>query len=148
MPAYLIVQSTTTNPAQVQQYRDAVIPHIASHGGRLLVRGPKIEVLEGHHDGCGLARGGCPEIRDQGAPWAASRTSSHVALVLVHQAPTSRVGSSPIDDRIRCPVRKTTKAPNCRSRRAAGSALCLHPFHVKAIRWLNPIRHSRYSRAR
>ena len=51
MTAYLIVQSTINDEAQYQKYRDAVIPLIARHGGEFVVKGAKVEVLEGHHDG-------------------------------------------------------------------------------------------------
>jgi uncharacterized protein (DUF1330 family) len=51
MPAYLIVHATIGDERQFQQYRDAVIPLIARFGGRFVVRGAEVEVLEGHHDG-------------------------------------------------------------------------------------------------
>jgi uncharacterized protein (DUF1330 family) len=50
MPAYLVVQSTINDEAQYQKYRQAVVPFIASFGGRLVARGGKVEVLEGEHD--------------------------------------------------------------------------------------------------
>lgn len=51
MPAYFIVQSTITDEAKYQKYREAVVPLIAKHGGKFVVRGAKVETLEGHHDG-------------------------------------------------------------------------------------------------
>lgn len=51
MAAYFIVQSTISDEAQYQKYRDAVIPLMARFGGKILVRGAKVEALEGHHDG-------------------------------------------------------------------------------------------------
>lgn len=51
MAAYLIVQATVGNEPQFQRYREAVVPLIARFGGRFIVRGAEIEVLEGHHDG-------------------------------------------------------------------------------------------------
>jgi uncharacterized protein (DUF1330 family) len=50
MPAYLIVQGSINDEAQYQKYREAVVPLITSHGGRFLVRGGKVEVLEGTPD--------------------------------------------------------------------------------------------------
>ena len=51
MAAYFIVQSTISNEQQYQKYRDAVVPLIAQFGGKFVVRGSKVEVLEGQHDG-------------------------------------------------------------------------------------------------
>ncbi len=51
MAAYLIVQSTISDEAQYQKYRDAVVPLIARFGGKFIVRGAKVEGLEGQHDG-------------------------------------------------------------------------------------------------
>lgn len=71
MPAYLIVQSTTTNQAQMQQYRETVIPQIAQHGGKFIVRGSKIESLEGSHDGRGLVIIEFPSMNALRAFWDA-----------------------------------------------------------------------------
>ena len=51
MSAYFIVQSTISDENQYQKYRDAVVPLIGKHGGKFIVRGAKVEALEGHHDG-------------------------------------------------------------------------------------------------
>lgn len=50
MAAYLIVQGTIHDEGQYQKYREAVVPLITRHGGRFLVRGGKVEVLEGAPD--------------------------------------------------------------------------------------------------
>lgn len=50
MPAYLMVQGTIGDEGQYQKYREAVVPLIAQHGGKFIVRGGRIEVLEGHPD--------------------------------------------------------------------------------------------------
>lgn len=50
MAAYLIVQGTITDEVQYQKYREAVVPLIARHGGRFLVRGGAVETLEGAPD--------------------------------------------------------------------------------------------------
>ena len=47
MPAYMIVQSTINNEGQIQKYREAVVPLITKHGGKSIVRGANVEVLEG-----------------------------------------------------------------------------------------------------
>ena len=51
MAAYFIVQSTISDEAQFQNYRDAVIPLMARFGGKIIVKGAKVEALEGRHDG-------------------------------------------------------------------------------------------------
>ena len=51
MAAYFIVQSTISDEATYQKYRDAVIPMMVKHGAKIVVRGAKVEALEGHHDG-------------------------------------------------------------------------------------------------
>jgi len=51
MPAYLIVQSTVSDEAKYQTYREAVVPLIMKHRGKFVVRGAKVEALEGRHDG-------------------------------------------------------------------------------------------------
>jgi uncharacterized protein (DUF1330 family) len=50
MSAYFIVQATITDQAQFQKYREAVVPFIASFGGKFAARGAKVEVFEGEHD--------------------------------------------------------------------------------------------------
>ena len=47
MPAYLIAQLTVTDARAFEAYRAAVPEVIARHGGRYLVRGGEVEVLEG-----------------------------------------------------------------------------------------------------
>ena len=51
MPAYLIVQIKVSDESRYQKYREAVVPLIAKHGGKFIVRGGKVEALEGRHDG-------------------------------------------------------------------------------------------------
>jgi uncharacterized protein (DUF1330 family) len=50
MPAYFIVQATITNAPQYQKYREAVVPFIASFGGKLTAIRAPVDVLEGEHD--------------------------------------------------------------------------------------------------
>ena len=51
MPAYMVVQINVTDPEKFARYREVVPSVVASFGGRYLVRGAQIEVLEGSHDG-------------------------------------------------------------------------------------------------
>ena len=47
MPAYVIADVTTTDPATMEEYRKQVPATIAKYGGRYLVRGGAHETLEG-----------------------------------------------------------------------------------------------------
>jgi uncharacterized protein (DUF1330 family) len=47
MKGYLIANITVTDPAKFEEYRKAVPPLIAAHGGRYLIRGGKTEAVEG-----------------------------------------------------------------------------------------------------
>ena len=47
MPAYLIGSITVKDPAEYEEYRARVPAVIAAHGGRYVVRGGQMEVLEG-----------------------------------------------------------------------------------------------------
>jgi len=47
MPAYLIVETDITDPEQYEQYKAASPGAIAAAGGRFLVRGGEMTVLEG-----------------------------------------------------------------------------------------------------
>ena len=47
MAAYLIVDLTITDPSGFEEYRKQVPATIAQYGGRYLVRGGRIECLEG-----------------------------------------------------------------------------------------------------
>jgi uncharacterized protein (DUF1330 family) len=47
MPAYVIVETDVTDPEQYEQYKAASPAAIAAGGGRFLVRGGELVVLEG-----------------------------------------------------------------------------------------------------
>jgi uncharacterized protein (DUF1330 family) len=47
MPAYLIVDADVIDPEQYEQYKAASPGAIAAGGGRFLVRGGELDVLEG-----------------------------------------------------------------------------------------------------
>jgi hypothetical protein len=51
MPAYMIVQIKITREDGWPEYREQVSRLFAAQGGRYLVRGGQVEVLEGSHDG-------------------------------------------------------------------------------------------------
>jgi uncharacterized protein (DUF1330 family) len=47
MPAYVIVETNITDPEQYEQYKAASPGAVADGGGRFLVRGGELAVLEG-----------------------------------------------------------------------------------------------------
>jgi uncharacterized protein (DUF1330 family) len=47
MPAYVIVETDITDPEQYEQYKAASPGAVAAGGGRFLVRGGELAVLEG-----------------------------------------------------------------------------------------------------
>jgi uncharacterized protein (DUF1330 family) len=47
MPAYVIVETEITDPEQYEQYKAASPGAVASGGGRFVVRGGELAVLEG-----------------------------------------------------------------------------------------------------
>ena len=47
MSAYVVVQESVTDQAMFDAYRKEVLATIAAHGGRFIVRGGKLTVLEG-----------------------------------------------------------------------------------------------------
>jgi uncharacterized protein (DUF1330 family) len=47
MPAYMVVQINVTDPEKFARYREAVPRVVESSGGRYIVRGGTVEVLEG-----------------------------------------------------------------------------------------------------
>ncbi len=47
MPAYLIVETDITDPVQYEQYKTAAAAAVAAAGGRYVVRGGELAVVEG-----------------------------------------------------------------------------------------------------
>src|SRR5258708_14590643 len=47
MAAYIIVNVEVHDPERYEDYRTSVLPTLGPYGGRFLVRGGKVEVLEG-----------------------------------------------------------------------------------------------------
>ena len=47
MTAYVVVQEDIKDEAMFDQYRKQVMPTISAHGGKFIVRGGKLTVLEG-----------------------------------------------------------------------------------------------------
>jgi len=48
MPAYLLVEAKVSNPVAYERYKKMAQEAIAQYGGRYLVRGGQVEILEGN----------------------------------------------------------------------------------------------------
>lgn len=48
MPAYVVVEVEVEDPVRYENYKKMVPPSLAAYGGRFLVRGGKVETLEGN----------------------------------------------------------------------------------------------------
>lgn len=69
MAAYMIVQSVINDETQYQKYREAVVPLIMKFDGKFAIRGGKVEVLEGDHDGRRLVAFEFPSVEAIHAFW-------------------------------------------------------------------------------
>ncbi|GGJ41140.1 DUF1330 domain-containing protein [Deinococcus roseus] len=49
MPAYVIVNTRVSDPVKIQHYRDLAQQSVHKHGGRYVVRGGPLLVLEGEY---------------------------------------------------------------------------------------------------
>lgn len=85
MPAYFLVNITVRDPAKFEAYRQAVPPVIAKYGGRYLVRGGAVEVLEGDP---GLARVVVLEFPDADAARAFYASEDYAPLLALRLAAT------------------------------------------------------------
>jgi uncharacterized protein (DUF1330 family) len=47
MAAYVVVQVEVQDPIRYEDYKSMVLPSLAPYGGRFIVRGGKVETLEG-----------------------------------------------------------------------------------------------------
>ncbi len=48
MPAYVVIEIDVTDPVGYEEYRKLGPPTVAAYGGKFVVRGGKVEVLEGN----------------------------------------------------------------------------------------------------
>ena len=48
MAAYVIVDIEVTEPVEYEEYKRLAAPAVAAYGGRYVVRGGQVQVLEGH----------------------------------------------------------------------------------------------------
>lgn len=50
MPAYWIARALVKDPVPYKRYTDRVPAIVAAHGGRVLARGGRFQIMEGPHD--------------------------------------------------------------------------------------------------
>lgn len=86
MPAYLISDVTVRDPAAFETYRNQAAASIQAYGGRYLVRGGEISVLEGQRHPAALVVVEFPDIATAkrwyvSAEYAAALEISNQALV-------------------------------------------------------------------
>ncbi len=48
MPAYVVIEIDVTDPVGYEEYRRLGPPTVAAYGGKFVVRGGKVEALEGN----------------------------------------------------------------------------------------------------
>lgn len=80
MPAYLVVQINVTNPEKFARYREVVPRVVEAFGGRYIVRGATVEVLEGSHDGRRLVLFEFPSMQAIHAFWHSAEYAEVKAL--------------------------------------------------------------------
>ncbi|WP_019011962.1 DUF1330 domain-containing protein [Deinococcus aquatilis] len=71
MPAFVIVNTRVTDPTRVQKYRDLAEQSVKQFGGKYLVRGASLSVLEGSYHPERLVLLEFPTV-DQAEAWYSS----------------------------------------------------------------------------
>lgn len=92
MAAYIIVNVEVHDPVRYEDYRKSVLATLAPYGGRFLVRGGKVEVLEGSWSPKRLVVVEFPSAekarewwnsKEYAAPKALRQATSHTEMVVV-----------------------------------------------------------------
>jgi len=80
VPAYLISDVTVRDPAAFEMYRSRAARSIEAYGGRYLVRGGQIDVLEGERHPSGLVIVEFPDV-ETAKRWYSSPQYAHALEV-------------------------------------------------------------------
>jgi len=92
MSAYIVVSVEVTDPLRYEEYRKTVLPTIEAYGGHFLVRGGKMEVLEGSWPQRRIVIVAFPSSErarawrhspEYAAPKALRQATSHTEMILV-----------------------------------------------------------------
>jgi uncharacterized protein (DUF1330 family) len=95
MAAYVVVEVEVTDPVRYEEYRKTVLPTLVAYGGRFLVRGGKLEVLEGSWLPKRLVIIEFPDVATAKAWWASAeyanpkairQSASHTEMIVVQGA--------------------------------------------------------------
>jgi uncharacterized protein (DUF1330 family) len=80
MSAYIVVDVEVTDPVRYEDYRKTVAPTLQAYGGRFLVRGGKVELLEGSWSPKRLVIVEFPDVATAKAWWGSSEYANPKAV--------------------------------------------------------------------
>ena len=80
MPAYIVVEVEVEDPVRYEDYKKMVPPTLAAYGGRFLVRGGKVENLEGDWSPKRFVMLEFPSVDQAKAWWGSSEYAEAKAL--------------------------------------------------------------------
>ena len=80
MPAYLVVEVEVKDPIRYEDYKKMVPPSLAEYGGRFLVRGGRVENLEGDWSPKRLVLVEFPSVEQAKAWWDSPEYADAKAL--------------------------------------------------------------------
>ncbi|MEW6733480.1 MAG: DUF1330 domain-containing protein [Acidobacteriota bacterium] len=96
MPAYIVVNVEISDPVRYEEYRRLVAPTLEAYGGRYLVRGGQVEVLEGEWTPQRFVVVEFPSLEQAKAWWrspeyagpkAIRQASAHTDMIVVEGIP-------------------------------------------------------------
>lgn len=80
MPAYVIANVTVKDPVRYEEYRRLVAPSLEAYGGRFIVRGGRVEPLEGEWRPARLVVVEFPSVEQARAWWHSPEYSAAKAI--------------------------------------------------------------------
>lgn len=80
MPAYVVVQVEVEDPVRYEDYKVMVPPSLKPYGGRFIVRGGKVETLEGDWAPKRFVMVEFPSVEKAKAWWASAEYKDAKAL--------------------------------------------------------------------
>ena len=80
MPAYVVVEVEVNDPVRYENYKAMVPPSLEAYGGRFLVRGGKVETLEGDWSPKRFVMVEFPSVERARAWWASEEYAEAKAL--------------------------------------------------------------------
>ena len=80
MPAYVVVNVQVQEPVQYEEYKHRAPASIAAYGGRYLVRGGAMSILEGEWDACRFVILEFPDAERARAWWESKEYAPAKAL--------------------------------------------------------------------